>query len=67
MVYRCSSKAPNGRIIQAAGGSYYSPDVRENEGVNLVLGESVEDIEANIDTILDMTSSKGVIERTHHR
>jgi NAD(P)-dependent dehydrogenase (short-subunit alcohol dehydrogenase family) len=67
VVYLCSDKAPNGRIIQAAGGRYYSADVRENEGVNLGLGASVEDIEANIDTILDMTSSKGVTERTHHR
>jgi hypothetical protein len=35
VVYLCSDKAPNGRIIQAAGGRYYSADVRENEGVNL--------------------------------
>ena len=67
VVYLCSDKAPNGRIIQAAGGRYYSADVRENEGVNLGLNASVEDIAANIDTILDMTSSKGIIERMHHR
>ena len=67
VVYLCSDKAPNGRIIQAAGGRYYSADVRENEGVNLGLNASVEDIDANIDTILDMSSSKGIIERTHHR
>ncbi len=67
VVYLCSDKAPNGRIIQAAGGRYYSADVRENEGVNLGLNASVEDIDANIDTILDMTSSKGIIERMHHR
>lgn len=67
VVYLCSDKAPNGRIIQAAGGRYYSADVRENEGVNLGLGATVEDIDANIDTILDMTSSKGILERTHHR
>ena len=67
VVYLCSDKAPNGRIFQAAGGRYYSADVRENEGVNLGLNASVEDIDANIDTILDMSSSKGIIERTHHR
>ncbi len=67
VVYLCSDKAPNGRIIQAAGGRYYSADVRENEGVNLGLNATVEDIDANIDTILDMTSSKGIIERMHHR
>lgn len=67
VVYLCSEKAPNGRIIQAAGGRYYSADVRENVGVDLGLGASVEDIEANIETILDMTSNAGILERTPHR
>jgi NAD(P)-dependent dehydrogenase (short-subunit alcohol dehydrogenase family) len=67
VVYLCSEEAPNGRIIQAAGGRYYSADVRENVGVDLGLGASVEDIEANIETILDMSSSAGIIERTPHR
>jgi len=67
VVYLCSQKAPNGRIIQAAGGRYYSADVRENVGVDLGLGASVEDIEENIETILDMSSSAGILERTPHR
>lgn len=67
VVYLCSDKAPNGRIIQAAGGRYYSADVRENVGVDLGLDASVEDIEANIDTILDMTSNAGILERIPHR
>tara|TARA_B110000908_G_scaffold107134_1_gene125943 strand:- start:726 stop:1598 length:873 start_codon:yes stop_codon:yes gene_type:complete len=67
VVYLCSEKAPNGRIIQAAGGRYYSADVRENAGVDLGLGASVEDIEKNIETILDMSSSAGILERTPHR
>ena len=67
VVYLCSEKAPNGRIIQAAGGRYYSADVRENVGVDLGLGASVEDIEANIETILDMGSNAGILERTPHR
>ena len=67
VVYLCSQKAPNGRIIQAAGGRYYSADVRENVGVDLGLGASVEDIEENIDAILDMTNSAGILERTPHR
>jgi NAD(P)-dependent dehydrogenase (short-subunit alcohol dehydrogenase family) len=67
VVYLCSEKAPNGRIIQAAGGRYYSADVRENVGVNLGLGASVEDIEANIETILDMSNNAGILERTPHR
>jgi len=67
VVYLCSQKAPNGRIIQAAGGRYYSADVRENVGVDLGLGASVEDIEENIEAILDMSSSAGILERTPHR
>lgn len=67
VVFLCSEQAPNGRIIQAAGGRYYSADVRENEGVNLGNEASAEDIEANIDAILDMATNKGILERTHHR
>lgn len=67
VVYLCSEKAPNGRIIQAAGGRYYSADVRENVGVDLGLDASVEDIEENIETILDMSSNAGILERTPHR
>ncbi len=67
VVFLCSDKAPNGRIIQAAGGRYYSADVRENVGVDLGLDASVEDIEENIETILDMSSNAGILERTPHR
>lgn len=67
VVFLCSDQAPNGRIIQAMGGRYYSADVRENVGVDLGTNASVEDVAANIETILDMSENKGVIERTHHR
>ena len=63
VVYLCSDKAPNGRIIQAAGGRYYSADVRENTGVDLGVGASAEDIASNIDIILDMSTNIGVLER----
>ena len=63
VVYLCSDKAPNGRIIQAAGGRYYSADVRENTGVDLGVGASAEDIASNIDTILDMSTNIGVLEK----
>ena len=67
VVFLCSDQAPNGRIIQAAGGRYYSADVRENSGVDLGLKATVEDIEENIDSILDMAENKGILERTAHR
>jgi len=66
VIYLCSDKAPNGRIIQAAGGRYYSADVRENTGVDLGVDASAEDIASNIDTILDMSTNIGVLERAQN-
>ena len=63
VVFLCSEQAPNGRIIQAAGGRYYSADVRENSGVELGTNAKAEDIEANINEILDMSSNVGFLER----
>ena len=63
VVFLCSENAPNGRILQAAGGRYYSADIRENSGVELGLNASAEDIAANIDPILDMSSNLGFLER----
>ena len=63
VVFLCSERAPNGRIIQAAGGRYYSADVRENSGVELGANAKAEDIEANINEILDMSSNVGFLER----
>ena len=63
VVFLCSEQAPNGRIIQAAGGRYYSADVRENSGVELGANAKAEDIEANINEILNMSSNVGFLER----
>ncbi len=63
VVFLCSEQAPNGRIIQAAGGRFYSADVRENSGVELGANAKAEDIEANINEILDMSSNIGFLER----
>ena len=63
VVFLCSEQAPNGRIIQAAGGRYFSADVRENSGVELGANAKAEDIEANINEILDMSSNVGFLER----
>jgi NAD(P)-dependent dehydrogenase (short-subunit alcohol dehydrogenase family) len=66
VVFLCSDHAPNGRIIQAAGGRYYSADVRENVGIDLGLNTSAEDIKANIDAILDMSSNIGILEKSQN-
>lgn len=63
VVFLCSENAPNGRIIQAAGGRYYSADVRENTGVDLGMNASAEDIQTNLNAILDMETNIGILER----
>lgn len=67
VVFLCSDQAPNGRIIQAMGGRYYSADVRENPGVDLGTSATADDIAANIETILDMSENVGILERQPHR
>ena len=63
VVFLCSETAPNGRIIQAAGGRYYSADIRENAGVDLGTNATAEDIAKNLDVILDMSTNLGMLER----
>ena len=67
VVFLCSENAPNGRIIQAAGGRYYSADIRENEGVDLGTNTTAENIQDNIKAILKMDENKGILERTPQR
>jgi len=67
VVFLCSENAPNGRIIQAAGGRYYSADIRENEGVDLGTNTTAENIQDNIKAILKMDENRGSLERTPHR
>tara|TARA_B100000809_G_scaffold127799_1_gene125939 strand:+ start:2942 stop:3814 length:873 start_codon:yes stop_codon:yes gene_type:complete len=54
VLYMVSEDAPNGRIIQAAGGRFASDMVFSNKGVELDLDASWEDVAENSDTILDV-------------
>jgi len=67
VVFLCSEGAPNGRIIQAMGGRYYSADIRENKGVDLGRNATADDIADNIEAILDMSENAGILERKPHR
>ena len=53
VLYMASEDAPNGRIIQAAGGRFASDMVFSNKGVDLDLDVDWEDIAENAETILD--------------
>ncbi len=57
VLYMVSEDAPNGRIIQAAGGRFASDMVFSNKGVELDLDATWEDVAENSDTILDVDSA----------
>ncbi|MEE9254380.1 MAG: SDR family NAD(P)-dependent oxidoreductase, partial [Pseudomonadales bacterium] len=58
VLYLCSEDAPNGRIIQASGGRYATNAVFANEGVDLGTDATYEDLMANIDKAMDLSSAK---------
>ncbi len=58
VIYLCSEDAPNGVIIQAQGGQYSMACIVENQGVNLGLDATAEDIADNYEKISDLTDAK---------
>jgi NAD(P)-dependent dehydrogenase (short-subunit alcohol dehydrogenase family) len=58
VVYLCGEDAPNGVILQAAGGRYSIACLVENEGVDLGADASAEDIADNYEKISDLTGAK---------
>jgi NAD(P)-dependent dehydrogenase (short-subunit alcohol dehydrogenase family) len=56
-LYMVSEDAPNGRIIQAAGGRFASDMMFSNKGVALDLDATWEDVAEDSDTILDVDSA----------
>ena len=58
VIFLCSDDAPNGVILQAAGGRYSVACVVENEGIDLGADATVEDIADNYDAIVDLSGAK---------
>ncbi len=58
VVYLCSEAAPNGVIVQAAGGRFSVACVVENQGVDLGVDATVEDIAENFEAIVDLTGAQ---------
>ncbi|MDP6376852.1 MAG: SDR family oxidoreductase [Pseudomonadales bacterium] len=58
VVYLCTEDAPNGVILQAAGGQFSIACMVENEGVNIGVDASVEDIADNYEKIADLSGAK---------
>ena len=58
VVFLCTEDAPNGVILQAAGGKFSMACIVENEGVQLGSTPSVEDVAANFAQITDLSDAK---------
>ena len=56
-LYLVSEDAPNGRIIQSAGGRFASDMVFANKGMDLGLDAAWEDVAENADEILNVSSA----------
>ena len=57
-LFLVSTEAPNGVILQAQGGTFSLAGIFENDGVNIGVDATVEDIAANYETIVDMSALK---------
>ena len=57
VLYLAGEDAPNGRIIQAAGGRFSSNMVYSNAGVDLGVDASIETLEPQIEEVLDMSQA----------
>jgi len=58
VIFLCSDDAPNGVILQAAGGKYSVACIVENEGIDLGADATVEDIADNYDAIVNLDGAK---------
>ena len=58
VVFLCSQEAPNGYIMQAAGGKFHAAQIMENEGVFLGPKATADDVAANVAKIFDMGACK---------
>jgi len=58
VVFLCSKEAPNGYIMQAAGGKFHAAQIMENDGVFIGPKATADDVAANVTKIFDMRVCK---------
>ena len=58
VLFMCSDDAPNGAVIHAAGGRYFRSQIYVNESVELGIGATYEDLEAEGEKLMDMSTAK---------
>ncbi len=56
VVYLCTEDAPNGVILQAQGGRFSTAIIVENDGVDVGVDATVEDIAENYEKIVELTN-----------
>ena len=57
-LFLVSTDAPNGVVLQAQGGTFSLAGIFENQGVNIGVDATVEDIAANYEAIVDISAVK---------
>ncbi len=58
VLFMCSDDAPNGAVINAAGGKFSRIQVMVNQGVDLGVDATYETLAAQADKLMDMTNAK---------
>jgi NAD(P)-dependent dehydrogenase (short-subunit alcohol dehydrogenase family) len=58
VVFLCSDQAPNGVIMQAAGGRYFVAAIVQNQGADLGTSATADDVAENFAKIADLSKAK---------
>ena len=58
VVFLCTEEAPNGVVVQAQGGKFSIACIVENQGVDLGVDATVEDVAENFAKIVDLSGAK---------
>ncbi|MBL4866716.1 MAG: SDR family NAD(P)-dependent oxidoreductase [Pseudomonadales bacterium] len=57
-LFLCSEDAPNGLVLAASGGKYFSYKLFRNEGITLEADATLEDFAAQADQVFDMAGAR---------
>jgi NAD(P)-dependent dehydrogenase (short-subunit alcohol dehydrogenase family) len=58
VLFMCSEDAPNGAVIHAARGRYFRSQIYVNDSVELGVDATYEDLEAEAEKLMDMSTAK---------
>jgi len=58
VLFMCGDEAPNGAVIHAAGGRFFRSQIYVNETVDLGIEATYEDLDAEAERLMDMSTAK---------